>query len=138
MDRRAFLQGLLGVGAVALAGCAAVTSVHVQPVDGVLRLRLAEHPGLAGPGGRLQVAPGPGSEPIYVLAGPDGEYLALSPRCTHQGCTVGIEGQVLVCPCHGSTYDRAGRVLRGPAERPLRRYTTRLEGGTLLISLGAT
>ena len=135
LDRRAFLHGVLGAGALALAGCAAVTSVQVRPVQGLIRLRLAEHPGLQGPGGRLQVAPGPGSEPIYILAATDGEYVALSPRCTHQGCTVAVQGDVLVCPCHGSTYDRGGRVLRGPAERPLRRYPTRVQDGTLLVSV---
>lgn len=135
IDRRAFLHGLLGGGVLVLAGCAAVTAVHITPVDGLLRLRLADHPGLAGPGGWLQVTPGTESEPIYILAGQDGAYQALSPRCTHQGCTVAVEGQVLVCPCHGSTYDRTGRVLRGPAERALRRYPIRRDGDALVVSL---
>jgi Rieske Fe-S protein len=36
-------------------------------------------------------------------------FAALSPICTHLGCTVEIEQARLVCPCHGSTYDREGK-----------------------------
>jgi Rieske Fe-S protein len=73
-----------------------------------------------------------------VLAGPQGGWVALSPVCTHQGCIVDVQGAALVCPCHGSTYDRQGRVVRGPAERALTSYPVR-EGppGTLVIELDA-
>lgn len=135
VDRRAFLAGILGLGTCVLAGCAAVTAVRVAPVGGTVKLRVPDHPGLAGPGGWLRVDPGPGRETFYVLVDRHGAYHALSPLCTHQGCTVGVEGEVLVCPCHGSTYDRSGRVLRGPAERPLRRYPTARDGDAVLIGL---
>lgn len=46
---------------------------------------------------------------------------AIRPICTHLGCTVEWQsGQNrFVCPCHGSQYDAQGRVVRGPARRPL-------------------
>lgn len=49
---------------------------------------------------------------------------AISLTCTHQGCTVQkqADGKFL-CPCHGALYDERGRVLRGPAQRDLPRYT---------------
>lgn len=37
--------------------------------------------------------------------------------CTHLGCVVpwnGSEGK-FICPCHGSQYDKTGKVVRGPA-----------------------
>lgn len=39
--------------------------------------------------------------------------------CTHLGCTVNMVETGYSCPCHGSTYDRYGRVTGGPAPRDL-------------------
>lgn len=41
--------------------------------------------------------------------------------CTHMGCIVGWEPETrqFACPCHGSRFDELGRVVRGPAARPL-------------------
>ena len=53
----------------------------------------------------------------------DGEKVyALDLVCTHLGCTVNVTPTGLVCPCHGSAFDREGRVLKGPADRALKRY----------------
>ena len=53
----------------------------------------------------------------------DGEVLAYSTVCTHEGCTVGwdAEDKQLACPCHGSRFDPldAGAVISGPARSPL-------------------
>jgi Rieske Fe-S protein len=56
----------------------------------------------------------------------------LSLVCTHLGCTLNVTPVGLVCPCHGSCFDRSGQVLKGPAISPLekfkvRRYYDRLE-----------
>jgi nitrite reductase/ring-hydroxylating ferredoxin subunit len=44
---------------------------------------------------------------------------AMSAVCTHLGCTVRPSGEGYVCPCHGSRYDREGRVMSGPAPAAL-------------------
>lgn len=49
------------------------------------------------------------------------ETYALDLVCTHLGCTVTVTPADLICPCHGSRFDRHGQVLEGPAERPLRK-----------------
>ena len=123
MDRRTFVELAAGtVAAAVLPGCASVAMTRIAPSGGTVRLPVRNFPQLARPGGYLKILPDGAASPIYVLAQADGEYAALSPICTHLGCTVNIEGVHLVCPCHGSTYDRAGHVLRGPAERSLKQF----------------
>ena len=46
-------------------------------------------------------------------------FSALSLVCTHLGCTVESKTDGFACPCHGSRYDLAGKVIRGPASKPL-------------------
>ncbi|CCG04597.1 Glycine/D-amino acid oxidase, deaminating [Blastococcus saxobsidens DD2] len=51
----------------------------------------------------------------------EGALHAVSSVCTHLGCTVAWnEGEKSWdCPCHGSRFGSDGRVLHGPASRPL-------------------
>ena len=137
IDRRAFLEltAVLAAGALG-SGCASVALLPVTPEGGVVRLRLRDVPQLAMPGGYLKIRPDGHAAPVYVLALADGGYAAVSPICTHLGCTVDVAGPRLICPCHGSAYGRDGEVLRGPAERALQRYPVEeLPEGTLLIHL---
>ena len=138
MDRRTFVELAAGMFATAtLPGCASVALTRVVPFGGTVRLPIQTFPQLAQPGGYLKIQPEGAETPIYVLALRDGGYAAVSPICTHRGCTVNIEGAHLVCPCHGSTYNRAGQVLRGPAERPLTRFPAKMRSdeGELVIQL---
>ena len=118
--RREFVIRVAGAALAAVAGasCASVAVRHVVAEGGYIRLSPDEVASLREPGSSLRIQPADHPTPVYVLATATG-LVALSPVCTHLGCTVGIEGERLVCPCHGSTYDRRGRVLRGPAERAL-------------------
>lgn len=61
------------------------------------------------------------------------QIIALSLVCTHLGCTVSVTPQGMVCPCHGSRFDRNGAVLSGPAEKPLIRLTVEHSGDELII-----
>lgn len=139
VDRRRFL-GACGCGVLTLVGvgCASVAARPATVKDGLIELRLADHPALQKPGGSLIIQPDGSEDPLYVLALDNGEYSVLSPICTHKGCTVDIAGALLVCPCHGSTYNRQGKVLEGPAPLPLARYGARLTTpGVLMIDVGA-
>jgi Rieske Fe-S protein len=135
IDRREFVERSVGVvlGASLLGACASLVTRTVTPVDGTLRLALAHYPELTAEGGSLKVVAKGADDPIYVLALGPRRFAALSPICTHLGCTVEIEEGRLVCPCHGSSYDREGRVLRGPAERSLDRYRAELTADDVLV-----
>lgn len=134
LGRRRFF----GVCACAFAGtslvsaCASLAIRRVTPVNGRLVLPLLQYPELTESGGSLAVAPDGQDSPIFIFALTERRFVALSPICTHLGCTVEVQGDRLVCPCHGSTYDREGRVLRGPAERALHSYPTSVTRGDVL------
>jgi rieske iron-sulfur protein len=65
--------------------------------------------------------------------------VAYTAVCTHQGCWVTdwlAAQQLLHCPCHGSRYDprRDGKVVLGPAPRPLPALPLRIEREHLLVA----
>jgi Rieske Fe-S protein len=108
---------------------------RVAPVSGQLRLDLNSLIELSVSAGTAILSVEGSDAPLFIVRYNPTLYYALSAICTHQGCTVEEKGSRFVCPCHGSTYDRSGSVLKGPADQPLRRYPTRLEnnGRTLVI-----
>lgn len=72
------------------------------------------------------------NERLALLRDASGVY-ALSLVCTHLGCTVMVSAGELACPCHGSIFDRQGRVLKGPADRALRRLVVEEREGMVEV-----
>jgi Rieske Fe-S protein len=70
-----------------------------------------------GEGGIVEV----GDHKVAVYRDERGRTTAVSAKCTHMGCTVkwNAAEKTWDCPCHGSRYSPTGRVVNGPAERPL-------------------
>jgi len=70
------------------------------------------------------------------VASADGHLYASDDTCTHRGCSLAkgtLHDTTVTCPCHGSQFDvRSGAVLRGPAARPVRSRSVRVEGEDLL------
>jgi cytochrome b6-f complex iron-sulfur subunit len=62
---------------------------------------------------------------VVVARDQNGVY-AMSGVCTHAGCLLNDSSQTIAsglsCPCHGSTFDGAGNVTRGPARASLQHY----------------
>jgi Rieske Fe-S protein len=149
VDRRAALRTLLG-GACALAcggewreavvveapeGACAGAPRPGRPEEGWVEVRLADHPALREPGGHAEVRVPQALLDVVVVHTAPGCYAALWRICTHGDCAVGwlpSEG-VLRCPCHGSRFARDGRVLEGPATRPLPTFTAVKAGDSLFI-----
>jgi Rieske Fe-S protein len=64
----------------------------------------------------------------------DVPYVAFSGKCPHLGCGYKwrqhkVLGQVFLCPCHLSIYDASGKVLDGPAPRPLDALPIKVSAG---------
>jgi len=65
----------------------------------------------------------------------DSEVVAFAPQCTHLGCAYHWEEakRQFICPCHASGFGVDGRVLFGPAPRPLDRYEVKIDGGKVMV-----
>jgi cytochrome b6-f complex iron-sulfur subunit len=64
----------------------------------------------------------------------DGQFVAYSAICTHQGCTVAYRDSQLACPCHGSVFDPANgaEVVSGPAQTPLPEIPVEVQDGQVV------
>jgi menaquinol-cytochrome c reductase iron-sulfur subunit len=72
---------------------------------------------------------------VWVIKHSSSEVTVFSPICPHLGCYYDWhpEKKEFICPCHGSIYSITGKVLGGPAPRPLDTLPTKLEGGKLFV-----
>ena len=87
-----------------------------------------------------EVAPGSAikfedsGNPAVLVHLDNGDFVAYSAVCTHQGCTVAYKDGNLACPCHGSIFDPAdgAAVVSGPAQRPLPEIPVKVQGGEVV------
>jgi len=78
---------------------------------------------------------------VFIVREREGYFYALSAVCTHLGCIANWrpEEGLIACPCHGSKFDKRGRVLTGPAPKALPRFQITLDDkGTLTVDKGVT
>ena len=123
-SRRRFLKGVALVGAWSLLVWRFLVpgeETHKKPL---MKVKKSEVP----PRGALVYR-----ESRVAVIRREEEIYALSLVCTHLGCTVNVTPQNLVCPCHGSVFDREGAVLKGPSDRPLQRLEVREQGDSLVV-----
>ncbi|MGH7432314.1 MAG: Rieske (2Fe-2S) protein [Candidatus Methylomirabilales bacterium] len=68
-----------------------------------------------------------------------GRYYAIDDACPHQGGPLSegtLEGEVVTCPWHGSTFNvTTGAVLTAPARKGVSRYTVRDSAGELSVEV---
>ncbi|HEY3251080.1 MAG TPA: ubiquinol-cytochrome c reductase iron-sulfur subunit [Ignavibacteria bacterium] len=107
--------------------------VHKSGEDIVVKL--ADNPALASVGGTLSV-----TDDIMLIRMDESRFLAVSTICRHKGCTVELEGDKFVCPCHGSEYTKEGKVTQGPAKADLKTFETMFDAptGTITIKMSTT
>jgi Rieske Fe-S protein len=65
----------------------------------------------------------------------NGGFTAFALLCTHASNPLAFTGDKFICSLHGSKFDQEGKVIHGPATRPLDRLATRLTSDGILISL---
>lgn len=76
-----------------------------------------------------------GGDTVIVAQPTEGEFVAFSATCTHQGGIVQVVQDLsLRCPLHGAEYDATdGRNTRAPAPRPLDSIPVTESGGKLTL-----
>lgn len=105
-----------------VSGSAAQNTTPIAPTE--LSLKLKSNAALAKIGGSAIVEAA--GDKIIVAHTAAETFVACSAICTHKGCVVEYEHEAkqFVCPCHDARFSLDGRVVKGPAKRPLRSYPT--------------
>lgn len=135
LSRRYFLE-IVGGGAIvsAAAGSVILTGQFLSP-------NVLLEPSLRFKAGSVENYP-PDSitlnkeQTVFIIRAKEGYFYAMSAVCTHLGCIANWKSEdgIVACPCHGSKFDREGRVIDGPAPRPLPRFAVTLdEQGQLIV-----
>ncbi len=101
-----------------------------------IRVQVDKIPELAEPSGAVYLK-GKGLDvPVLVLRGEDGQYLAFSNKCTHQGRKLDpVRGkeELRCCSVSHATYDYQGNVTGGPAKGSLAVYEVAVMGEEIVI-----
>ena len=132
VGRRQVLAGAgIGLGATAIAACSGSGQKAASPAP-------ESSAGTSAPGqaaGTLaktsQVPVGSGVivDDVVLTQPTAGVFKGLSTVCTHAGCAVSsVADGKITCPCHGSTFDLDGAVLKGPATKPLATVAVTVQG----------
>lgn len=72
---------------------------------------------------------------VFVLRKSENEVVVYSNVCTHLSCHVNwnADQKLFICPCHDGRFNIDGQVVKEPPPKPLNRYETKIENGTLSI-----
>jgi cytochrome b6-f complex iron-sulfur subunit len=141
MDRKEFLSHLgLGSTAIFAAACMQACSksdsnspAQVTPtgsVDVTLDLSDPANAALKNPGGYVII------KGIIVALATNGNYLAVSSACPHEGVNVQYRPtqDQFYCSAHGSYFASSGKYISGPANgRSLTQFKTTLTGSSLRV-----
>jgi cytochrome b6-f complex iron-sulfur subunit len=136
MDRKTFIAktGLLTLACLCVGGCTrpgedAGASPNPDKTDFTLDLasvRLAS----------LQTVGGFAYEKLIIIVRTGSrEFVAFGQYCTHAAGVIAFvpSRSHFECPVHGSIFDLTGKVVQGPATRPLKKYNTALADNILRV-----
>jgi menaquinol-cytochrome c reductase iron-sulfur subunit len=72
---------------------------------------------------------------VWAIKHSPTEVTVYSPVCTHLGCYYKWDPGTghFECPCHGSVFSIDGKVLGGPAPRPLDMLPAKIDNGELFV-----
>lgn len=124
-NRRDFIKSSIktiavGTAALSVIDIKKIMAAGIQEGTGVQKvINLADYPDLGSVGGHAMV-----TNKVIVIRTGGSKFLAINIVCTHKKCDTEFNGSGFECPCHGSTYDKTGKVTNGPSKKNLRSYKT--------------
>jgi Rieske Fe-S protein len=138
--RREWLGKLLTASSACALFSPEVSSAEGQITrfDQTLRLRVSDIPALGDVGGSVRATYNNWATPLMINRGEADTFYVVDPTCTHAGCEVDLYDhgqQMIICPCHWSTFDIAGRVTGAPAFFDLPAYACHYDAGVLTIEI---
>jgi cytochrome b6-f complex iron-sulfur subunit len=103
--------------------------------DVIVKLSDAKNSALATVGGSVLL-----DDDNILIRTSQTQFLAVNLICKHKGCTVELQGDKFVCPCHGSEYALDGKVTQGPSKANLRTFEAIFdsEKGTVTVKMEKT
>jgi Rieske Fe-S protein len=138
LDRRGFLDSLLGAGFVStlVAMAYPVWRFLIPPASGepVTQSVVAAQASQVKPNSGMLFKFG--SRPGLLVRTQEGELQAFNAVCTHLDCTVQYKADTsqIWCACHNGLYDLSGNVVSGPPPRPLERLVVNQRGEDVVVS----
>jgi cytochrome b6-f complex iron-sulfur subunit len=95
------------------------------------------------PDGKFFVVKVPPDSEVQPVPDEDGNVnpariMAIYQVCVHLGCLVPYipSEKRFICPCHGSTYERNSKYVRGPAPRNLDQFPVRVVNDNVIVNTG--
>lgn len=137
-SRRAFIQkagsicglALVSGTAIALTGCATLPVVKTASDGKTLKVPLSAF----AKSSSVLVRNKDQEYDILLIKKTDG-YTALQMKCTHRDTALNSSATSIHCTDHGSRFDLEGKVLEGPAKKPLKTYLVAATETEAIISL---
>lgn len=139
VTRREFLVNV-GKTAIAAAVVAPVLGFEVEAKKApmapiMLDVTKPEYAALAQAGGAVKIPdPKDKKKPIIVSRLSETSVAAFSSKCTHFGCEVPLPANnEILCHCHKSMFDAAGKVTHGPAKKDLAQFAATIDGSVITV-----
>ncbi|MCX7909101.1 MAG: Rieske (2Fe-2S) protein [Ignavibacteria bacterium] len=134
MDRKEFIKiTAFGLGTLFVfqnfVGCNSNSTQAPANVDFTIDMNNPEFSVLKEIGGYVVV------NNILVFRDANGNYGAVSSKCTHEQTTLefNLQKDKIICPKHNSAFAKNGQVLAGPARKNLIAYNVEVNGNVIRI-----
>lgn len=136
MNRKEFLKtgcGILALGSLGqlMEGCAAYPLLKIRATEGKIQIPLSE---FTLQKSKLVRSPNWNYD-LMVRQLPNGDFVTLELKCSHQDWALNAGKNGFHCTYHGSAFDLEGKVKTGPATHPLRQLKTTIENENVIINL---